>query len=573
MTSNKQLMTAEIARSLSSFQETLRLVCQVDMGGFGFVNPDGSILLSGPTGRKTNALLGLELPQGRGLGWTAVEKGKPWQLNDYISSSEIRHDNYADQAVALEGIKASFAAPLYHDSGVIGVIYGWSRNRGGFSPDQLTHINAFAEVISKNEQIGVHLAHNPLSFKELVQTIDFYMGADSDLLAYYDYVVESAMSGNDPGSILNKLTVRLQNPLILVSHQLVIQACAGCRISGTVTRVEGLNSVPAALQCNIPGLVMLTDRTGKVWMGVPIRGSAGILGYIGILAKKAVPLRDMKLVKASCMALALLEQHETGEGEIGQELKRKLMEELFTSTRSSEGAIVTKAKKMGLDLLARNKLIVLAVHDQPISKKLYFECLKLLLHKQNSFCGMIDKHMILIMPNRQEEESERFLKALFSALGRDMGTEALLGITAICNKFEDYSRNYREICSILELWPPTGFSNQMMDLENIGPKRLFLHPANQVFLEHYVQEILGALLSHDKKKGSNLTSTLECYFDTNCLRKETAQRLYIHEHTLDYRLRKIQELLTIDLDEYTKRFHIHFALEALKTLRIMGLVE
>ncbi len=87
---NEQIQTMEVAKKLAHFQETIQVLCQTDMGGFGFVNSDEEILMSGPAGRKTNHYLGLELPKGIGLGWLVVEKASPWQLKDYLASDPLQ---------------------------------------------------------------------------------------------------------------------------------------------------------------------------------------------------------------------------------------------------------------------------------------------------------------------------------------------------------------------------------------------------------------------------------------------------------------------------------------------------
>ena len=570
---NTQLLMIELARNFASFQNTLQLACQVDIGGFGFVNPDGSILLSGPSGRKTNLLLGVEPPQGVGLGWMVVEKRKPWQLNDYISSNDIRHDNFIDKAVALEEIKASFATPLYHDNKIIGIIYSWSRDRMGFSSNQLSQINALAEIISKNEQIGSHLAHNRLPYKDLVHYIDFYLGADSNLIDYYDYVVESMLSGKDPESILHKLASLVDSPVILISRQLSIIASTDQRISGKLTQAKSPILFPLVPQFNIPLLISFTDRNGRFWIGAPIKGSASILGYLGVLLEKPVSFREIRLIKASCLGLALLEKQQTKAWDEDFESRREFLEQLLNETRASDRTLLDRSISMGLDLQASNKLTVLSFYKQLIAGKLDSKYLKKFFNKQHIFYGQADKYLVFITPNKQEGEPENSIKAFLAASGRNQDTEEVVAIASKCEKLGDYSLKYREICSLIDFWPTTGFRNQIINLDDIGPIRLFLKPGNQSFLEQNVYEILGPLLTYDKKKGSDLTNTLDCYFENNCIRKETAQRLYIHEHTLDYRLKKIQELINIDLYDYAKRFHIHFALEALKTLRLIGFAQ
>ena len=54
--------------------------------------------------------------------------------------------------------------------------------------------------------------------------------------------------------------------------------------------------------------------------------------------------------------------------------------------------------------------------------------------------------------------------------------------------------------------------------------------------------------------------TLRSYLADNCNISRTAERLYIHRHTLMKRLDKIQELCGIDFNDYYARIYMSLAL-------------
>lgn len=71
---------------------------------------------------------------------------------------------------------------------------------------------------------------------------------------------------------------------------------------------------------------------------------------------------------------------------------------------------------------------------------------------------------------------------------------------------------------------------------------LFCHPA------------LSVLSRYDHDNGMNLYHTLEAYLQCDCSVKDTAQKLFIHRNTLNYRLERIQALTQIDLGNSNLRF-------------------
>ena len=73
-------------------------------------------------------------------------------------------------------------------------------------------------------------------------------------------------------------------------------------------------------------------------------------------------------------------------------------------------------------------------------------------------------------------------------------------------------------------------------------------------------DALQQLLERDRTGGSGLVLTLRIYLSENCNTTRTAERLFIHRHTLINRIRTIEELCGIDLDDYYTRLYMEIAL-------------
>jgi Regulator of polyketide synthase expression len=61
-------------------------------------------------------------------------------------------------------------------------------------------------------------------------------------------------------------------------------------------------------------------------------------------------------------------------------------------------------------------------------------------------------------------------------------------------------------------------------------------------LRMYYREVIEPLNEYDKKRHMDLANSLLVYFEENCNAERTAKRLFIHRNTLDYRLKKIEEI-------------------------------
>ena len=77
----------------------------------------------------------------------------------------------------------------------------------------------------------------------------------------------------------------------------------------------------------------------------------------------------------------------------------------------------------------------------------------------------------------------------------------------------------------------------------------------------------GAILkleSYDRKHGTAFMGTLHAYLASGMNARETAQTLYIHRNTLAKRLERINDLVTMDLDDRETVFHLLFSLRVIE---------
>lgn len=68
--------------------------------------------------------------------------------------------------------------------------------------------------------------------------------------------------------------------------------------------------------------------------------------------------------------------------------------------------------------------------------------------------------------------------------------------------------------------------------------------------------VVQQLEDYDCHNKTQLSATLCCFLKNNCNYAVTAKQLYIHRSTLLYRMERIQELTSVDLDSYESRLHL-----------------
>jgi DNA-binding CsgD family transcriptional regulator len=91
-----------------------------------YTGNERSFILSDLHGAQTNALSGLSIRRGAGVGGKAMTHIRPVAVDDYTRAGDISHQY--DRDVSAEGIRAMFAVPVRNRSGVVGVLYGGFRS-------------------------------------------------------------------------------------------------------------------------------------------------------------------------------------------------------------------------------------------------------------------------------------------------------------------------------------------------------------------------------------------------------------------------------------------------------------
>lgn len=86
-------------------------------------------------------------------------------------------------------------------------------------------------------------------------------------------------------------------------------------------------------------------------------------------------------------------------------------------------------------------------------------------------------------------------------------------------------------------------------------------------LQTYVERMLGELLTHDERSGSDLLAVLGAYLDAGGNKSAAAGEFGLSRPAFYSRLKKIEEIVGVDLDDPETRTSLHLAQVALRRIR------
>ena len=105
---------------------------------------------------------------------------------------------------------------------------------------------------------------------------------------------------------------------------------------------------------------------------------------------------------------------------------------------------------------------------------------------------------------------------------------------------------------------------------HLGPYRLLLEVENLQVLQAAVTDTIGPLLQYDHRSGGALVTTLSSYLKHMNISAAAAE-LFVHRHTLRYRLKQIEDLTGFKLDETAQSFQFYLALKVYEYLKARDL--
>ncbi len=98
--------------------------------------------------------------------------------------------------------------------------------------------------------------------------------------------------------------------------------------------------------------------------------------------------------------------------------------------------------------------------------------------------------------------------------------------------------------------------------EEIGLHQFLLSALPEDLRAALRRRVLGPALDYDAQHHSDLVGTLRMFLDCDASWTVTAAKLHVHVNTLRYRLRRLEELLHVNLSDFRQRVDLFLALFA-----------
>jgi len=138
-----------------------------------------------------------------------------------------------------------------------------------------------------------------------------------------------------------------------------------------------------------------------------------------------------------------------------------------------------------------------------------------------------------------------------------------IGVSELSIKASGIYDQYQQCCTAIKLgkriWPEERIYHYL----DMGVYQVFSSGGNTKHIAAYIERTLGKLLRHETKRKGEYFATLEALLESSNL-TGTAKKLFIHSKTLEYRKKRIEEILGVSLDNSDARLALAMALKLMK---------
>lgn len=141
--------------------------------------------------------------------------------------------------------------------------------------------------------------------------------------------------------------------------------------------------------------------------------------------------------------------------------------------------------------------------------------------------------------------------------------QVLIGVGRACDQLDKVHKSSEESLKCIQFIRNFNLKKDMISYADLGAQRLFLQNSEEE-LHDFIQEKLGPLIHYERQNSKDLLITLIRFLENKQRLKETSKALHIHLNTLSYRLKRIEEILNVDLNSSNDAMDIHIAVHLYK---------
>jgi len=528
------------ARNLMGSHLCWLTVYDVASGEFQVLVADGAI--SERTGRMT---------AGRNLGVAGVVMSTrlPFFTPDYLHDNRFAHDATLDDTFRDEGVAALVGAPLMWEDSVIGLLFvadRYHRTHTALNVSILCTLATHAALAINNAKAFAE-AEAALEKADLArQALEGRARDVQGAVEAHERLTSLLAKGASLGALSQAIAQLLGGSLLVLDEAgHVISRAAAPNYEGIAAdafAVHGEHSVALAQALRESRLagrsVLAYTHEGEMCRAIAVLGGNEMLG--AMLMFRQEDLREVSLRtyerSSSVIGIVLLSQERMEAGK-NREVA-SLVRSLITPRHDEPVLAVDRAQSFGLDL---SKPIVMMVVEMEEPRPGFWA--RRLRASGATFAQVLDEVDGVLVIVCGATRAKDVLASFHEFARRELGGAYRGVLSRPVLSAAEVPALYAALRRGLSVLSRLGMRGSMVGQNEMALYSVLFETHNRDSLHDFLESTIGPLTALDSKRGSELTTTLLTYFDSNQNAKTTASRMGIHVNTVRQRLATLEEAI------------------------------
>lgn len=178
--------------------------------------------------------------------------------------------------------------------------------------------------------------------------------------------------------------------------------------------------------------------------------------------------------------------------------------------------------------------------------------------------------LVIVFGDITAEEVSNIIEEIRVQLERLMrDTETIFaGVGSVSHGIRNLWESYQMAKRIIDISKIEKNERQTESYQDMGILSLLFHIDSVECMGEFYDKTIKPLVEYDTDNGSNLVEVLECYLKSNGSLNETAEELFVHRNTINYRIKKIESILGVDLTKFEVRNELAIGLMVAKVKEV-----
>lgn len=183
-----------------------------------------------------------------------------------------------------------------------------------------------------------------------------------------------------------------------------------------------------------------------------------------------------------------------------------------------------------------------------------------LQHRQFKRYAMFyhEGQLITVLANYDDASLNHYISTITTHLEHILTADQKfhIGIGKCTKSIRCLYKSYHQALAIQNLQENNRIPQSLITYSNMGVYKILMGVEDKDILNEYYEKTIALLEDYDKKNESDLTLVLRCYLNHNGSVQETADELFVHRNTVNYKLSKAAEVLHMNLSKLDSRLQL-----------------